>query len=314
MNTHKDRRQAALSGISDEPARDIISRYLDGDISAEMALMYRLQATRSLEPILAELAVAIDESAAAGLHQQSASLTTLSALAAVNRSGCDRVAGMLRSGVDTDEPAANVDEGIAFCKRLFDWSVGECAEASVALYSLGNPAILDAATVEIVHLMQRWQLLGRGRRLLEIGCGIGRFQKALAGNVLAVTGIDVSANMIRTACTRCAGCNNVTLSECSGRDLALFASASFDFVYAVDSFPYLFQSGMTLVEKHFEEVARVLRPGGDFLILEFSYRRDLDSDRFDVRRLASTGFDVLIDGTQPFNLWDGAAFHLRARI
>ena len=100
--------------------------------------------------------------------------------------------------------------------------------------------------------------------------------------------------------------------ECSAHDLPQFASGSFDFVYAVDSFPYLFHSGMPLVEKHFEEVACVLKPGGDFLILEFSYRSDLESDRFDVARLASKGFDVLKVGTQPFNLWDGAAFHLRA--
>ena len=305
--------QAVLAGIPDASQRDIVARYLDGNLSAEMALMYWLLTTRSIDAIQAALGVAIGASMAAGSAQHTAALTTLCALAAANHNGCERIAGMLRSGVDTDEPAPSVEEGIAFCKRLFDWSVGQCAEASVALYSLGNPAILDAATGEIVVLMREWQLLGRARRLLEIGCGIGRFQKALAAHVLAVDGIDVSANMIRAARSRCAGCTNVTLQECSGRDLALFAPASFDFVYAVDSFPYLYQSGMTLVEKHFREVRRVLKPGGDFLILEFSYRSDIDSDRRDVKRLASTGFDVLVDGTRPFSLWDGAVFHLRAR-
>ena len=305
--------QAVLAGIPDASQRDLVARYLDGNLSAEMALMYWLLTTRSIDAIQSALGVAIGASVAAGSAQDTVSLTTLCALATANHNGCERIAGMLRSGVDTDEPAPSVEEGIAFCKRLFDWSVGQCAEASVALYSLGNPAILDAATGEIVALMREWQLLGRARRLLEIGCGIGRFQKALAAHVLAVDGIDVSANMIRAARSRCAGCTNVTLQECSGRDLALFAPASFDFVYAVDSFPYLYQSGMTLVEKHFREVWRVLKPGGDFLILEFSYRSDIDSDRRDVKRLASTGFDVLVDGTRPFSLWDGAVFHLRAR-
>ena len=313
MSMPADARPAVLDGISEEWQRDIIARYLDGALSAEMTLMYCLLKTPNRHEIQAMLSSAIAASTAAATVPHTALLTTLSSLAAENQDGCDRIAGMLRSGVDTDKPAASVEEGIAFCKRLFDWSVGQSAEASVALYSLGNPAILDAATAEIVHVMREWQVLGGARRLLEIGCGIGRFQKALAADVLAVTGIDVSANMIQAARTRCAGCTNVTLQQCSGRDLALFEPASFDVVYAVDSFPYLYQSGMPLVEKHFSEVRRVLKPNGDFLILEFSYRNDPDSDRRDVKRLAANAFDVLVDGTQPFSLWDGTAFHLRAR-
>lgn len=182
------------------------------------------------------------------------------------------------------------------------------------LYSLGNAAILDAATSEIAGVMREWNLVGRERSMLEIGCGIGRFERALAADALSITGIDVSRNMVAAARKRCAGLANVSLLECSGRDLRQFRADSFDLVFAVDSFPYLFQSGMALVEKHFREVARVLKPRGDFLILEFSYRSELRSDRTDVARLAAAaGFEVLVDGVQPFTLWDGAAFHLRAR-
>src|SRR5687768_15143015 len=184
--------QAAVAGISDPRQREIVSRYLAGELSAEMALMYWLQAARSVDDIQASLASAVAASAGAASSREASALERLSALVAANRDGCDRIAGMLASGVDTDERAASVDEGIAFCKRLFDWSVAQCAEASVALYSLGSPAILDAATREITDVMQQWQLLGPSRRLLEIGCGIGRFQQALAENALEITGIDVS--------------------------------------------------------------------------------------------------------------------------
>lgn len=310
MATNPHSGLAILSGISDLAQRDILIRYLDARISAEIALMNLLVTTRSLDAIQATLCVAIANSGPV----ETRLLNILSALAAENHQGCNRIAAMLLSGVDSDEPAASVDDGIAFCKRLFDWSVEQCAEASVALYSLGNPVILDAATNEIVDLMRAWHLLGRDRSLLEIGCGIGRLPKALASEVLAITGIDVSANMIRAARQRCAGYANVFLHECPGRDLAMFAPASFDFVYAVDSFPYLYQSGMPLLETHFNEVRRVLKSGGDFLILEFSYRGDLDADRRDVNRLAASGFEVLANGIRPFSLWDGAAFHLRARI
>ncbi len=304
--------QGVVTAIGDPRQRAIVRRYLAGEVSAEMALMYWLQAARSVDEIQASLASALAASAAADSPRHAAALERLSALVAANRDGCDRIAGMLASGVDTDERAASVDEGIAFCKRLFDWSVAQCAEASVALYSLGSPAILDAATREIVDVMQQWQLLGPSRRLLEIGCGIGRFQKALAETALEVTGIDVSANMIENARARCVRHANVSLMECSGRDLAMFSADSFDLVFAVDSFPYLYQSGMALVETHFSEVRRVLRPGGDFLILEFSYRGDTEADRRDVGHLASGAFEVLVNGARPFRLWDGAAFHLRA--
>ena len=242
------------------------------------------------------------------------SSTARAALARKNHEGCDPIARMLRSEVDSDEPAPSVEDGIAFCKRLFDWSVEQCAEAGVALYSLGNAAILDAATSEIVAVMREWHLVGRERSMLEIGCGIGRFQRALAADALSITGIDVSRNMIAAARERCAGLANASLLQCSGRDLTQFTTDSFDLVFAVDSFPYLFQSGMALVEEHFSEVARVLKPRGDFLTLEFSYRSELRADRTDVARLAAAaGFEVLVDGAQPFSLRDGAAFHLRAR-
>lgn len=292
--------------------RDILARYLHGELSAAMTLMYWLQATLGRHEIQTVLQSAIVASEAAGMPRELALLETLADLAAVNQSGCDRIAGMLRSGVDSSRPAASVEEGIAFCQRLFDWSVQECAEASVALYSLGNPAILEAATAEIVQLMTQWNLLNPAREALEIGCGIGRFQKALAPRVRATTGIDVSASMIRAARERCGDCANVVLQHCTGRDLANFDAARFDFVFAVDCFPYLVQSGMPLVEKHFSEVRRVLKPGGDFLILELSYHRDLATDQQDIVRLARGAFDILVNGTRPFELWDGAAFHLRA--
>jgi ubiquinone/menaquinone biosynthesis C-methylase UbiE len=195
---------------------------------------------------------------------------------------------------------------------MFDRAVGRHAEASVALYALGNPALLREATAEIVRQMRDWELLGRGRDLLDIGCGIGRFEEALAGAAASVIGIDVSAGMVEAARTRCAGLPNVRLLQCSGRDLASFADASFDLVFSVDAFPYLVQSGMSLAERHVAEAARVLRPGGDLLILNFSYRGDLAAVRADVARLAAaSGVVVARDGARPFALWDGAAFHLR---
>jgi ubiquinone/menaquinone biosynthesis C-methylase UbiE len=74
------------------------------------------------------------------------------------------------------------------------------------------------------------------------------------------------------------------------------------------------QSGTGLADTHIAEAARVLKPGGDLLILNFSYRGDPARDRADLRRLAgANGFAVMREGTRAFTLWDGAAYHLAKR-
>jgi hypothetical protein len=69
---------------------------------------------------------------------------------------------------------------------------------------------------------------------------------------------------------------------------------------------------MALVRAHFAEAARVLRPGCELLILNFAYRNDPAKDRREVARMATThGFEVLVNGSTPFTLWNGAAFRMR---
>ena len=80
-------------------------------------------------------------------------------------------------------------------------------------------ALLEAATAEVVALLERLGVLGPERWILEIGCGIGRFQQALAGRAAALTGIDIAPGMIAEARRRCAGLPNVTLMQTSGLDL-----------------------------------------------------------------------------------------------
>jgi SAM-dependent methyltransferase len=216
--------------------------------------------------------------------------------------------------MDSPPKNATVEEGIAFCRRLFDWSVGQSEEASVALYSLGNPALLRAATSEIVSVLDAWGSLGSHKRALDIGCGIGRLEEALAPKLAEIHAVDVSEAMISVARRRSDGLRNVSFSTCTGMDLGGFDDESFDLVFAVDSFPYLVQSGMALVRTHFAEAARVLRANGELVILNFAYGTDASNDCDDVAALATAhGFEVLVAGTTPFALWNGTAFRLRRR-
>jgi hypothetical protein len=54
-----------------------------------------------------------------------------------------------------------------------------------------------------------------------------------------------------------------------------------------------------------------VRPAGALLILNFSYRGGIDTDRRDIARLAAANeFSVRRAGTRDFNLWHGATFLL----
>jgi SAM-dependent methyltransferase len=190
---------------------------------------------------------------------------------------------------------------------LFDRAADMSAEGSVALYTLGRPELLDAVTREIVAFMQTFRLLAPSSAILEIGCGNARVLSRLAPQVGAAIGIDVSTRMLGVARGRP---GNFALVRSSGRDLAAFANASFDGVYAVDVFPYLVQSG--LAQRHLDEIARVLKPNGWLLILNYSYRGDLAADRADIATFASASdFAIRLNGTPEFSLWDGACFLLQ---
>lgn len=194
--------------------------------------------------------------------------------------------------------------------EAFDRLAEASPEGSVALYALGNPDLLRAATDEVVGRLAAWGLLGADRRALDLGCGIGRLVAALSPRVAHVTGLDVSEGMIARARERCAGLPNVALRVSSGRDLAGVGDGSVDLVLGADVFPYLVQAGVA--EAHVAEAARVLRPGSHLAILNFSYRGDLGRDRDEVRALAHRhGFEVCRLASGDFALWDGATFLLR---
>jgi SAM-dependent methyltransferase len=287
---------------------DVLRRCAGGELSSAVALVRLLIAYGDLDGLRAALAKLGEAEGDAGVQGE---IERMQGLLARKSEGSELVLHMLQQEYALTQPGGQADE-IGRCRRLFDRLVEMNAEASVALYSLGEPGLLDAATREVVDLLGQLAVLGPERHVLDIGCGIGRFERGLADRVAAITGIDISPQMLETARQRCAGLANVEFIETSGRDLALFDDGSFDAVLAIDAMPYVYRAGPPLATTHFDEVARVLRAGGDFVILNLSYRGDLELDRQDARRLAAAaGLRVLRNGTTDLRIWDGVTFHLR---
>ena len=231
-----------------------------------------------------------------------------------HRAGCELAAAVLHDHPEIDGPAVSWERNLSEYRQFFDRAVALNEEASVAAYCLGEPRLLDELTREIVELLEIWDVLGPGRKALDLGCGIGRMEAALASRLAEIHGTDISTGMIDSARRRCAGLANVHFHLSPGTDLFDFEDASFDLVLAVDSFPYFFQGGPDFVAFTFLEIARVLKPGGDFVLLNYSYRSSRQADRREVAHLAGVfGFEQRVAGGQPLRLWDCEAYHLRRR-
>lgn len=277
-------------------------------IAASVALTRLLLAHQSTEA--AERA--IDDALRHAAGEEHQRLLAVRELLRANRERCEWITQVRQTGLDTAEGADTPDDVIRRCEQLFDWAVEQSEEGSVAAYTLGDPALFERATAEVVAELARLGVLGRDRDTLEIGCGVGRMQHALASLVREACGVDISARMIAAARRRCAGLANVHFERSSGRDLAALETHRFHLVYAIDSFPYIQRAGWAAVEHYMAEVARVLAPGGDVVVFNYSYRGDIAADRRDVFALASAcGFDVLVNGESRLRTWDGVLFHLR---
>ncbi len=111
--------------------------------------------------------------------------------------------------------------------------------------------------------------LGKGSRVLDIGCGRGRIASHVARLTGAdVTGMNIDENQLESAWkyvrgTGLAGQCQFKLADLN--DLPLpFPDHSFDAVYEVGVFTYSRD-----LKKLFQEIRRVLKPGGKFACLDW---------------------------------------------
>ena len=154
-------------------------------------------------------------------------------------------------------------------------------------------------------------MLGADRDALDIGCGIGRIEQALAPCLRHILGIDLSPAMTAEAQRRCAGIANAAFAVCDGDGLAQFSRQGFDLILAVDSFPCFAATAPGIARRYIRDAGRQLRPGGCLALFNYSYRGDLAADRADIAGHANAaGLQVVRNGTRDLALWDGTSFLL----
>ena len=105
----------------------------------------------------------------------------------------------------------------------------------------------------------------QGKKLLEIGCGVGRMSFSLARRFGEVNALDISPEMIRRAIEYKEefGALNVHFCLGSGKDLAGFRADEFDCCFSYIVFQHI--PNIDLIFDYVREIGRVLRPGGMFL-------------------------------------------------
>lgn len=147
----------------------------------------------------------------------------------------------------------------------------------------------------VTPFLQKMNFDPRGKRMLEIGCGIGRLAHCFVRDFAHYTGVDVSPEMIAQA--RAAQIPRAEFHSVSGGGLEQIPGASMDFVFSFAVFQHVPDRAAIL--NYVRETARVLRPGGLFrlhmkglwtaragsLLLESGYSLNPRFQRRGLRRL-----------------------------
>jgi ubiquinone/menaquinone biosynthesis C-methylase UbiE len=139
-----------------------------------------------------------------------------------------------------------------------------------------------------VRAITRWLDLKPGQHVLDLCCGTGRHSIALAEEGLHVTGIDLSETLLKHAREESAG-RNIRYVRGDMRELP-FEDGSFDVVVNLfTSFGYFETDADN--QKVLHEIARVLRPGGAFLI-DFLNRQSVQSRLVPVSEREQNGLHI----------------------
>jgi len=119
------------------------------------------------------------------------------------------------------------------------------------------PSTIDPRIYHVQLILEHFADLN-GRRVLDVGCGKGRFAKVLKERYpqSSIVALDLAEAMLRHVPSG--------IHSCSGSMTSLpFASASFDCAYATESLEHAVD-----IERAVAEICRVVKPQGRIVIID----------------------------------------------
>jgi len=137
-----------------------------------------------------------------------------------------------------------------------------------AVCAYGMPEFYNRA----IHLEQRlalapWLKVRAGTRVLDVGCGVGRWSRLLAGRGAEVTGVDLSPTMIAQAQRRAAADGVADRCRFQVQDLShLDVGGKFDLVLGVTVLQHILDPAA--LRGALASMTAHLAPGGRMILLE----------------------------------------------
>ena len=137
-----------------------------------------------------------------------------------------------------------------------------------AVCAYGMPEFYNRA----IHLEQRlallpWLDVQPGTRVLDVGCGVGRWSRLLAANGARVTGVDLSPTMIAQAQRRAAAAGVADRCQFHVQDLSnLEVGQQFDLILGVTVLQHILEP--ELLRMAVRRMSAHLAPGGRMILLE----------------------------------------------
>ncbi len=137
-----------------------------------------------------------------------------------------------------------------------------------AVCAYGMPEFYNRA----IHLEQRlalrpWLKVSAGTRVLDVGCGVGRWSRLLAARGAQVMGVDLSPTMIAQAQKRAVAAGVADRCRFQVQDLSnLDVGEKFDLVLGVTVLQHILDPGR--LRTALEAMTAHLAPGGRMILLE----------------------------------------------
>ena len=146
-----------------------------------------------------------------------------------------------------------------------------------AVCSYGMPSFYN----QVIHWCQRlalrrWLKVRPGTRVLDVGCGVGRWSCRLAARGASVTGVDLSPTMIREARRRAAAQGVAARCRFLAQDLAaLEVEGRFDLILGVTVLQHILEP--VALHASVQRLASRLAADGVLILLEAAPERAVTS-------------------------------------